>query len=119
MRLRRRKRSVYSWRHLCSTAEALDKLLQKYHVDYWSKLFSQLNEEIQRYAGQETVSPGMLAVLRRLKAIYGGMGSFSDFSLDPRAGVKISEGEQRAADKQLYALRSTLYEIATQLETHP
>ena len=110
-----KKSRVYSWRDLCDTAEQLHVLLQKHQVPYWAEKFTELNTVIQSYRAHNNLSPGMLAMLKQVEALYGGMGSFSDFSLDPRTGVKIESREQNEADKHLYSLRSKLYEIATAL----
>lgn len=104
-----------SWEELCIAAEQLNSLLNKYKVAYWTEAFSKLNTEMQSYRKSAKITPGMYALLRKVKDIYGSMGSFSDFSFDPRAGVLIDINEQAQADKQLYSLRSEIYRLTDYL----
>ena len=94
---------------LQSVLERTVKLLLDCELEEQAAWFSNHLERLRNCSGSSTVVRDVAA---KIQAILAGMGSFSDLSLQPSAGSKLSELE---AHEMKWALANELDDIAGEI----
>jgi len=115
-----RKQTIYSEKELVECTTEIEALLRKYCVKEWLDFFISINQEIRRFWTPTSTSAAKRAILKKLRTLFGGMGSFNDFGLDPRAGhgraIHLSHIEAYKFNEGLGDLKTRLYKIVSGLE---
>ncbi|RYE56470.1 MAG: hypothetical protein EOP48_07960 [Sphingobacteriales bacterium] len=96
--------SKYS--ELANRLNALISFLEKYNEKSWSKVFSDLKEQVENEERQAVIS---------LTQMRGGMGSFSDLVICKINGHNINRQDEAEVNEELMQLAEDVFSLARQI----
>ncbi len=90
--------------------EEILTILKRHRVKQWINIIEEKQRKllISYTSGREGAKH---AVLEEIIGLYGGMGSFNDFTINPESGHDITFQEIGGVNKRLNLLRSQLYQL--------
>jgi Domain of unknown function (DUF6966) len=86
----------------------LRSILVQYEIKFWPEHLFELEGQV-RTAYRSGTLEDRAAAIKRIRRIFGGMGSFNDLFIATPPGRAVDPNEQSAANKEFQSLRTQLY----------